>query len=129
MGLALAPMIEDFVEQRDSSGTRRVPMGKCWEAFEDLCFELERAAISSLNDAPQSGWLARMLSKLTGEPIGHQPLAASDYARIDGQREALRAVRVAVATYCELARKPQAKEAQQPRAAGAYSLPFGRGRL
>lgn len=119
MGLALSPMIEAF----NASGH---PLGKCWNAFEDLCHELERGAIDRMQESPESSVMSRVVARLMGTTPGPLPLGAEDFARLQGYREALKAVKYAVAGYVAQAAKPKEEQTKT----GLREMPrVGRSRL
>lgn len=63
-----------------------------WQGLDDTRRHVEQALADDVQKTSQSGLFARLLARLLGDkPQRQAPLAAEDYARMQGHREALAA--------------------------------------
>lgn len=109
LGTALRPIIAHFMP-----GTE-IPLGPTWDAFDELLSHLEREAFDRVGMDAQAGFLARLGARLLGlQGVGRVPLGAEDVARLEGQRQAFRAVRRAVIEYVLLSMEPARQERTAP---------------
>src|SRR5690349_3250149 len=112
LGMALSPIVQAFADQDPAQ-----PLGSCWEALVQLLEDMERRAISGVGHSAQATVMQRAAAKLFGLPIPNVTPSAEAYARLDGQLEALRAVRETIPAM--VFRAIQAYKPNQPTAAKA----------
>lgn len=113
LGRALSPIITTF-----ENGDAGAPVGHTWDALCEVLEDMERKAIAGLGQSAQQSLMSKLMARLFGVEARLSP-SAEAFARLEGQLEALRAVRESVRGYVWRA----AQEKQRPEAGAAGQAP------